>query len=95
MRAGHHTVTTTARIESADAEKVHALLLAFIRHSEDHRLFIELDGNLVTEKRTRSIDYRSMGSADFSRLKDAVCDIIKEETGMEAEQLLRETEKAA
>ena len=94
-QAGHYTVTTTARIQSADPDKVFALMSAFMRHSEDDRLFVDLDGPLLVQKRTKSIDYDAMGSADFSRLKDAVCDIIKAETGMDAERLLRETEKAA
>lgn len=95
MRAGHFTVTTTARILSADPDKVFALMRAFLRHSDDHKLFVELDGNLMVEKKTLSIDYETLGPAEFCRLKDAVCDIIKLETGMDAEQLLRETERAA
>jgi hypothetical protein len=95
MRAGHFTVTTTARIESHDPDKVYALVRAFLRHSEDHRLFIELDGNLLIEKRTKSIDYNSLSSSEFSRLKDAVCEIIEMEIGVAAEKLLSETEKAA
>lgn len=95
MRADHCTVTTTARIRSADPEKVYQLVRAFLKHSEDERLFADLDGDLLVQKRTKSISYEAMDSRDFSRLKDDVCDIIKAETGMDAELLLRETEKAA
>lgn len=95
MRAGHFTVTTTARISSSDPDKVYGLVRAFLKHSEDVRLFIELDGNLLVEKRTKSIDYASLGSSEFSRLKDEVCLLIEEEIGIAAEKLLRETEKAA
>lgn len=95
QRAGHFTVTTTARIESADPDKVYALVRAFLRHSEDHRLFIELDGNLLVEKRTKSIDYASLDSAEFSKLKDAVCEVIEVELGVAAEKLLSEAERAA
>ncbi len=94
-KANHFTVTTTARIESSDPDKVYALVRAFLKHSEDHRLFIELDGNLLIEKRTKSIDYNSLDSSEFSRLKDAVCDVIEIELGVAAEKLLSETEKAA
>jgi hypothetical protein len=95
MRADHYTVTTTARIRTADPEKVYQLVRAFMKHSEDERLFLDLDGNLLVSKRTKSICYDELDSREFSRLKDAVCDIIKEETGMDAEKLLRETERAA
>ena len=95
MKADHFTVTTQARISQHDPEATYQLVRAFLKHSEDERLFLELDGNLLIEKRTKSIDYDTLDSAAFSNLKDAVCDIIKAETGMEAEQLLRETEKAA
>lgn len=95
MRADHYTVTTTARIKKVEPEMAYQLVRAFLKHSEDERLFLELDGNLLIEKRTKSICYDAMDSREFSRLKDTVCDIIKEETGMDAEQLLRETERAA
>lgn len=95
MRADHATVTTTARIQSADPDKVFALVNAFMRNSEDERLFIELDGELLIQKRTLSIDYDTLGPAEFGRLKDAVCEIIEAEVGIPAERLLKETEAAA
>ena len=94
-KANHFTVTTTARIASSDPDKVYGLVRAFLKHSTDERLFIELDGNLLIEKRTKSIDYASMTSSEFSRLKDDVCMLIEEEIGIAAEKLLSETEKAA
>ena len=95
MRSGHFTVTTQARIASADPDKVFALMRAFMRHSEDHKLFVELDGNLLIEKRTKSIDYNSLGPAEFGKLSDAVAEIIEQEIGIAAERLLRESERAA
>ena len=95
MKADYFTVTTMARISRHDPGQTYELVRAFLKHSEDERLFLELDGNLLIEKRTKSIDYDTLDSSAFSKLKDAVCDVIKAETGMEAEQLLRETERAA
>lgn len=95
MRAGHFTVTTTARITSADPDKVFALMSAFMRHSDDHTLFVELDGNLMVEKKTLSIDYATLGPAEFGRLKEAVCEVIEAEMGIAAEKLLSEAERAA
>ena len=94
-RAGHYTVTTTARIESADPDKVHALVRAFLRHSKDDKLFLELDGSLLIEKRTKSIDYASIAPAEFGRLVDAIAEIIEAEVGIAADKLLRGAERAA
>jgi hypothetical protein len=95
MKAGHFTVTKTARITSVDPDKLYALMMAFMKHSDDERLFLELDGNLLMQKKTLSIAYDKLGQAEFSKLKNAVCDVITIELGMDAEQLLRETESAA
>ena len=95
MKADYFTITTMARISKHDPGQTYELVRAFLKHSEDERLFLELDGNLLIEKRTKSIDYDTLDSSAFSKLKDAVCDVILAETGMDAEQLLRETERAA
>ena len=89
MRAGHYTVTKTARIESTDPDKAYMLVSSFLRPSKDTTLFLELDGNLLTQKQTRSISYASLGPAEFGRLKDAVCEIIEAELNVTAEQLLQ------
>jgi len=95
-KAGHFVVTKTARIRSNDPEKVYALVSAFMRESDDEKLFLELDGELLIQKRVRSIsDNEDISTAEFSKLQDAVCDIIEMETGVEAVRLLKETERAA
>jgi len=95
MRAGNFSITKQARIESTDPHKLYALMSAFMRHSEDHTLFVELDGNLLIQKKVGSVSYEAMGPTEFGRLKDAVCEIIEAEIGIAAEKLLSETERAA
>lgn len=93
--AGHYTTTVTARIESADPDKVYNLVRAFLRHTDDQRVFIELDGNLLIEKRTKSISYETLGNKEFTALAQAIEEIIETEIGIAPEKLLRETERAA
>lgn len=96
MRAGLFTVTKQARITSTDPDKLYALMSEFFKHSKDTTLFNELDGNLLIQKQVKSIAYEAIKeSAEFSRLKDAICEIIEIEVGVAAEKLLRESEKAA
>jgi hypothetical protein len=96
MMSGHFTVTKQARINSMDPDKVYALMCAFFQHSEDTTLFNELDQNLLIQKKTKSISYEAIKeSVEFSRLKDVVCEIIENETGVAPDKLLRETERAA
>lgn len=88
-------VTKTARIMSADPDKVYGLMRAFLQHSDDMKLFIELDGNLLIEKKAKSVAFDSMSQNEFSDLCKAVEDVIEVELGLSAEKLLRENEKAA
>ena len=43
----------------------------------------------------QSIDYKSVSHQEFQAINDAVDEIIKAETGLDPETLLRETERAA
>lgn len=43
----------------------------------------------------RSIAFHSMGPQEFGQLSDAVAVVIKDMTGLDVEQMLRETESAA
>lgn len=96
MRAGLFTVTKQLRIRSMDPDYAYMTIRALFEHSEDTTLFLELDGNLLTQKKVKSIAYEAMKeSAEFSRLKDAICEIIEIEVGVAPEKLLRESEKAA
>lgn len=95
VQAGAFDVTKTARILSADPDKLYALMLAFLQHSDDEKLFIELDGNLLIEKKARSVAFEEMPHEDFTKLVNAVTEIIENAIGVNAEQLLRETSMVA
>lgn len=95
VQAGAFDVTKTARIMSADPDKLYALMLAFLQHSDDEKLFIELDGNLLIEKKAKSIAYDEMPQEEFNKLVNDVSEIIEAAIGVDAEKLLRETERAA
>lgn len=94
VRAGRFAVRKTARIESADPAKVYALIKAFLDGAGSD-LFLELHDNRIVELQAETICFDAMGPADFSRLKDEVCAVIETEIGISADQLLKETERAA
>lgn len=95
VQAGAFVVTKTARILSADPDKVYALMRAFLEHSDDEKLFIELDGNLLIEKKAKSVAFSEMSQKEFADLAQAVEEIIEAELGVSASELLREHERAA
>ena len=95
VQAGRFDVKKQARILSTDPGKVYALMKAFLAHSDDDKLFIELDGNLLIEKKAHSIAYDSMAQDEFNRLVNDVTEIIENAIGVDAEKLLRETRDAA
>lgn len=95
VRAERFDVKQTARIESTDPDKLYALFCAFMKHSEDNNLFLELDGNLLIEKKAHSIAFEAMSQHDFNKLNEAIAEIIEIEVGVSVEKLLREKDKAA
>lgn len=92
---GGYVVTKMVRINSTDPEKLYQLMRAFLAHSDDETLFIELDGNLLIEKKAKSIAFGEMSQSDFSALAQGVEAIIEITLGVSAEQLLKETATAA
>src|SRR5262245_23774520 len=70
MKAGHFVVTKHIRITRVDPPKdLYDLCLALMAHSEDETLFLELDGDLLIQKKALSIAYEKLDSKEFSRLK--------------------------
>lgn len=94
VEAGRFTIVKTIRVESVDPDKLAALLTAVLRNSDDDKLFIEADADLIVVKRADSISYEKLGHADACKLFDEIAAVLHRE-GMDAEQLLREAEKAA
>lgn len=92
---GGYVVTKSWRITSTDPEKVYGLMCAFLKASDDENIFVELDGNLLMQKKAKSIAFGEMSQSDFSALAQGVEAIIEITLGVSAEQLLKETERAA
>lgn len=94
MQAGRFDVVRHVRVHSVEPEALQALLTSIMAASEDARLFIDLDGDLITVRKAHSIKFRSMPQREFAQLCDDVEAVISAE-GMDPQQLLRETASAA
>lgn len=94
VQAGRFDVIKHIRVRSVEPDALVALLTAVMFASDDAKLFVELDGDLITVKRAHSIKFKSMPQNEFSRLCDEVADVISAE-GMDPKQLLKETGAAA
>lgn len=94
-QAGWGEPEVTARIESADPQKVYDLLSAFVGKTVDDAVFLHLKGNRLTQTRVKSISFEAMGPKEFSELVHAVEAVIEGETGLIPQRLLEETRKAA
>lgn len=53
------------------------------------------DGGLVRVYKAKSIAFDKLGQADFNALNDAVEMVYAQETGLDPEQVLKQTEQAA
>ena len=94
MQAGRFDVVKHIRVHSVDPTALHAVLTAVMAQSDDARLFIDLDGDLITVRKAHSIKFKSMPQNEFAKLCDEVEAVIASE-GMDPQQLLRETASAA
>lgn len=94
VQAGRFDVIKHIRVHSVDPTALHAMLTAVLAASDDARLFIDLDDDLITVRRAHSIKFKSMPQNEFAKLCDEVEAVISAE-GMDPQQLLRETASAA
>lgn len=94
VEAGKFDVAKNIRVHSVDAIALQALLEGVLRTSDDERLFIDIDGDLITVRRAHSIKFKSMPQNEFAKLCDEVEAVISAE-GMDPQQLLKETASAA
>lgn len=93
--AGHFTVVKTIRIESAvEPSKLAAVLTAVLRSSEDDKMFVDVDGALVTVRRANSINHSDLSHLAACALFQEVDDVLHV-YGLSAEELLREARNAA
>lgn len=93
--AGKFTVTKTVRFESVDPVKGYWVMRALLDNCEDDRMFLELDGDVLIQKRALSVAHDAMDQKEFNELQDAVEALLQERFGFSVEKLLIETERAA
>lgn len=93
MKAKHYT-TRTLDLYGIPASKAQPLLQAYLDSAEPYSEARVLGNNLVIFS-PESINYDTLGHVDFCALNDEVDAVIREETGLDPEQVLRETERAA
>ena len=95
VQAGKFDVIKTVRVRMVDPDELAALLTAVLRTSKDDTLFVEADADLIVVKRAHSIAFDKLTHSDACDLFDAIAEVIKVETGVEAERMLKEMEAAA
>jgi len=94
MKAGWREVAAQLPIVGLPREKVVVIVEAAIRAAGSYALPI-LHGDTMVIFRPKSIAFARMRHLDFCALNDAVEAVIRQETGLDAEVLLRECERAA
>ena len=93
VRAGHHTVKTFYLSEDAtEYARVVPMVIATMLHKH---AWCRARGNELHVSVPESIAFDKLGHHEFCKLNSDIDDIIKAELGIEADQLLRETERAA
>ena len=95
VEAGHFEAAKSIRCESVEPQILTALLTAVMRTSDDDRQFVDVDGQLITVKRALSISYPMLAHLATCKLFEDVDNVIKQELGIEPDELLRQTEAAA
>jgi hypothetical protein len=97
VEAGRFDVVRNIRVHSVDAIALQALLEGVLRTSDDERLFIDIDGDLVCVRKAHSIKTTgadAMPQREFSILCDEIDSVLRAE-GFDPDQLLKETASAA
>lgn len=89
MKAGHREIG--AKIPMAGTSKKHAILLAeaAIRGAGSYAMPI-MHGDTLVIFRPKSVSFGKMAHLDFCALSDAVEAVIRAETGLDPDQLLKE-----
>jgi hypothetical protein len=94
MKAGYREVGATIPLVGISKERAKLLAEAAIRAAGSYAVPI-LHGDTLVIFRPKSIAFSKLGHKDFCRLNDEVDSVIKAETGLDPEQLLREYARAA
>ncbi len=94
MRAGWREVGARIPLVGVKPETAKMLAAAAIAGAKAHAWPVIHERELIVWV-PRSIKFASMGPQEFGQLSDAVAVVIKDMTGMDAETLMKEHERAA
>lgn len=92
--AGHFTVTRTTRLHDIDPDKIAPIVAGIVADSDDIKMFVEIDGALITTKKVKSVAYDALDHRDACKLFQDMEDVLHA-YGLNADQLLLERGKAA
>lgn len=94
MKCGHREIGATVPIVGMNKERAVFLAEAAIRAAGSFALPV-LHGDTLVIFKPKSIAFAKLSHTEFCRLSDDVGEIIRQETGLDPEQALREMERAA
>ncbi len=94
MRAGWREVGARIPLVGVKPDTAKMLAAAAIAGAKAHAWPVIHDRELIVWV-PRSISFATMGPQEFGQLSDAVAAVIKDMTGMDAETLMKEHERAA
>lgn len=96
-KAGYRDVTMIPCPEHADAkiiQMISAAAAAALKASRSYAFIRPHAGGLAVLS-PRSIAWDKLDQSGFNRIRDAVEDVIRRETGMEPDEIMKQTEAAA
>lgn len=94
MKAGYREVGAQIPLTGMNRERALLLVEAAIRGAGSHA-FPVLHGDVLVVFRPKSIAFDKMTPAAFNALNDAVEATIRQETGLDPNEVLRQTQEAA
>ncbi len=94
MRAGWRDVAARIPLVGVNSDITKMIVAQAFKAAGTHAWPVVHKSELVIWV-PRSIAFHSMGPQEFGQLSDAVAVVIKDMTGLDVEQMLRETESAA
>jgi hypothetical protein len=92
--ADYREIAATIPIVGMQKDRAMFLAEASIRAAGSYAMPV-LHGDTLVIFRPKSIAFSKMGHSDFCKLNDEVAAVIEAETGLAADALLKETERAA
>lgn len=94
MKAGHREIGATIPLTGMSKERAMLLAEAAIRAAGSYAVPV-IHGDTLAIWRPKSIAFSKLGHKAACRLFDDVADVIRAETGIDPDELLREHERAA